>query len=213
MMATIQQQYRQQLEKQLPIVCSQAIGAYLDSCMFMYPDAVPKLQSNTHLFLYSYYAIRNRAILSAKKLIEPAGKSKVNLDSIVKIITKPDCDILQAKQKQDLTDWFNNIQKSEHGVRLKNFRDAIAHNMPDGDKAMIIYNDLKYTVSDAMDILERLYIDVFGKMPHFFDEIGYISKILVKDYWETVDKAAKKAPVRTKELARLSQLLQLNLEP
>jgi len=212
-MTTIQQKYRQQLEKQLPIVCSQAVGAYLDSCMFMYPDAVEHLRSNTHLFLYSYYAIRNRAILSAKKLIEPSGKTKINLDSIVKIITKPDCDILQEKQKQDLIGWFNDVQKSEHGMRLKNFRDAIAHNVPDGDKAMIIYNDLKFTVSDAMDILERLYIDVFGRMPRFFDEIPYIAGPLSKDYWEAIDKAAKKAPVRGKELTRLNQLLRWDFEP
>jgi hypothetical protein len=205
-------EYKQELEKQLPIVCSQAVGAYLDSCMFMYPDAVPHLRSDTHIFLYSYYAIRNRSILSAKKLIEPSGKSKVNLDSIVKIATKPDCKIWSEKSKQGLIDCFNNVQKSEHAMRLKKFRDAIAHNMPDGDKAMIIYNDLKYTISDVIDILERLYFDIFGKMPYFFQEIPYIAGNLSKDYWEAIDKIAKATPSRKDELVRLGQLLQGNFD-
>lgn len=201
--------YKEQLEKQLPIVCSDAIGAYIDTNMFIYPDAFPKLRSDTHIFLYSYYAIRNRAILAVKKLIEPSGKSKVNLDSIVKIITKPDCLYLPEKEKEYLTQWFNRVQTCESAMRLKKFRDAISHNLPDGDKAMIIYNDLMHTMTDVLELLARLHYDVFNddKMSIARHDAKNIALVLEKDYWEAINYIARKAPKRNAELSRLNQLL------
>lgn len=202
------QEYKKQLEKQLPIVCGHAVSAYLDTHMLLHPEVYKHLKSDTHIFWYSFYAIRNRTILSVKKLIEPSGKNKINLDSIVKIITKPDCKYLPDKEKGYLTQWFDRVQKSESAIRLKKFRDAISHNLPDGDNVMIVYNDVIHAIEDILELLERLYWDVLGKTPYFFEETKHIAKVLSTDYWEFVGNAAKKSPTRKYELARLNRLLQ-----
>lgn len=211
-MTSQMEQYKKQLEKQLPIVCGNAIRAYFDTYIFMYPAAYREVYSNTHLFHYSLFAIRDRTILSVKKLIEPAGKNKVNLESIVKIVTKPDCDYLNEAEKSDALQWLQAIQKSESAMRLKKFRDVIAHDFQDGGNAMIIYNDLMNPMRDVLNLLANIHEKVFNndKMGESYAELKELALMFARDYWTGIAKGAKSIPKRQKELNTLNKVLQGN---
>lgn len=201
--------YKEKLEKQLPIVCGNALGAYLDTNIFMFPAAFKTFRADTHLFAYSYYAIRNRTILAVKKLIEPSGKNKVNVDSIIKIITAPDCPYLSPQDKEGLAHDFKELQQSESALRLKKFRDVIAHDLPDSDNVMIIYNDLMNTVEDVLYILSFVYMAVFkeNKMEAACDEMKEIARFLADDYWRAIGLISRQMPKRASKVARLNKLL------
>lgn len=203
------QNYKELLEKQLPIVCGNALGAYLDTNIFMFPDAFRTFRTDTHLFAYSYYAIRDKTILAVKKLIEPSGKSKVNVDSIIKIISAPDCPYLSQQDKEDIAHDFNELQQSESALRLKKFRDVIAHDLPDSNDVMILYKDLMNTVEEILNILCFVYVAVFkeNKMDAACAEMKEIARFLADDYWRAIGLISQQMPKRASKVARLNKLL------
>lgn len=72
----------QEYKKNLDVLSSAVLRAYLDSVMFVIivPIANDKRKTSNFLFDYSYYSIRERAIIAAKSLIEPQGKNKLTID-------------------------------------------------------------------------------------------------------------------------------------
>ena len=72
----------QEYRKNLDALSSAVLRAYLDSVMFLIivPIANDKRKTSNFLFDYSYYSIRERAIIAAKSLIEPQGKNKLTLE-------------------------------------------------------------------------------------------------------------------------------------
>ncbi len=99
-MSEIQQEYYKQLQKQLKIMCSATIHALIDTYMLMFLEAYKHENKNTFMFRYTFYAFQQRAMLSVRKLIEPSGKNKTTIDSIVKLATKPDFSFLSEQEKQ-----------------------------------------------------------------------------------------------------------------
>lgn len=204
-----QAKYYQQLERQLKIVCSATIQAYIDTNMFMFPAAFKHQNQNTQVYLYTFYAIRQRAVLSVRRLIEPSGKGndRITIQSIVKLATKPDFLFLSEKEKGALTLDFDTLFNSEHTKRIKNFRDSLCHNMPDKEDIMCYYKDFMYIIESAIYILKQLYSKAFGYTPTFFIEARDIALFLAKEYWQSISKAAGMAENRNDINARLDQLL------
>lgn len=166
-MSEIQQEYYKQLQKQLKIMCSATIHALIDTYMLMFPEAYKHENKNTFMFRYTFYAFQQRAMLSVRKLIEPSGKNKTTIDSIVKLATKPDFSFLSEQEKTALKADYDVLFNSEETKRIKEFRDALCHNLLDGDKAMYYYNDFMFIVSGSIHILEQLYLIVCHHYQHF----------------------------------------------
>ncbi|MDR2902873.1 MAG: hypothetical protein LBU87_07225 [Lactobacillales bacterium] len=203
-----QAKYYKQLERELKIVCSATIQAYIDTNMFMFPAAFKHENQNTQVYLYTFYAIRQRAVLSVRRLIEPAKKNdKVSLESVVKLATKSDFHILSEEEKAILSKEFNALFNSEHTKRIKDFRDSLCHNMPDKEDIMCYYKDFMHITNEAMYILESLYIKAFKTTPTFFLEARDIALFLSKEYWQSISRAAGTADNKNGINARLDQLL------
>lgn len=208
-MNMVQAKYHEELKRQLKIVCSSAICALIDTHIFMFPAAYQHKNQNTQVYLYTYYAIRQRAILSVRKLIEPSSKNndKITLQSIVKLATKSDFLLLTEKEKIVTSEYFEKLFNSEHTKRVKAFRDSFCHNMPDKDEVKCYYKDFMHIVNEAIYILENLYIKEFSIFPIFFIEARDIAIFLSKEYWQSVSKAAETANNRNDINSRLAQLL------
>lgn len=140
-MDEIQLEDNKQFERQLKTLCSATLQALIDSYMFMFPAAYRYDNTNTHLFRYTFYAIRQRTVLSVRKLIEPSrkGKDKITIQSIVELAIKPDFLLLSEKEKIALSVDFYNLFSSEHTKRVRDFRNAFCHNTPDSDEVSIFY--------------------------------------------------------------------------
>lgn len=190
-MSEIQKQYYQQLQNQLKIMCSATIQALIDTYMLMFPEAYKQENKNTFMFRYTFYAFQQRAMISVRKLIEPSSKNKITIESIVKLATKPDFSLLSEKEKAALKADYDELFNSEETKRIKEFRDALCHNLLDGDKAMYYYNDFMFIVSGSIHILEQLYLIVLSSLPTFFVEARNIAEYLATNYWQAFDKAAK----------------------
>ena len=80
----------QEYKKKLDTFSGLVIKSYLDSAVFMtiVKLANDKQRTSVFVFDYSYYAIRSRAIISAKSLIEPSKKDKLTLDTVIKELQK-----------------------------------------------------------------------------------------------------------------------------
>ena len=202
-----QEQYRNQFEKQLTIVCCDAEGALIDTYMFMYPAANRQLYSSTHLYIYSLCTIRQRAILSVKKLIEPSGKDRINVHSIVEMILKPDFDLMSKIDKQTLSNLFFELFNSDAALRVKNFRDAFCHNIPNNDEAFVFCKDVMHIMNGVLFILSTLYREVLKKDVDIFVESKEIATVLSQDYWNGINSAAKTVDSRVAMRKRLDQLL------
>ena len=64
----------QEYKKELDAISSTVLKAYLDSAMFIIivPIVNDKRKTSNFLFDYTFYSIRERAIIAAKSLIEPS---------------------------------------------------------------------------------------------------------------------------------------------
>ncbi|MDD5021620.1 MAG: hypothetical protein PHR82_05725 [Endomicrobiaceae bacterium] len=208
-MDTVQAKYNEELKYQLKIVCSATIHALIDTHMFMFPEAYQQKNKNTHVYLYTFYAIRQRAILAVRKLIEPSGKNndKITLQSIVKLATKSDFLLLTEKEKTALSADFDILFNSEYTKRVKAFRDSFCHNMPDKGEVKSYYKDFMYIINGAIYILEQLYLIFFSTTPIFFKEARDIAIFLSKEYWQSISKATEMATNRNDINTRLAQLL------
>lgn len=182
------------------------LKAYLDSAIFM---TILELANDEHrinnfLFDYSYYTIRGRAIISAKSLIEPSGKDKLTLDTIIK-------KLVQNKKHKEFADELHKEYKelldSEGAKRVKDFRDSLCHNIEDDSERMLYCNDIKAIINTTMNILQDIYQEVFYTANEDFFKIEYLALTLADDYWHGICEQADKAPSRQKELIELQRML------
>ena len=75
----------QEYRKKLDALSSRVLRAYFDSTMFLYIVRFEgdKHRSSNFLFDYSYYSIRERAIISTKSIIEPSGRDKLTVEKVI----------------------------------------------------------------------------------------------------------------------------------
>lgn len=171
--------------KNLKVVWSNALKAYLDS--YMYLTAVnldltlkilnSKKRSSFH-FLYTYFAIQKRLIISTKALIEPCKPDKINLDYIIK----------QLKDKEEFSEIindYNNLFKSKEAKDLKFMRDNIVHPLKDCDKAMCLCNDFMFVLGGSLRILSKLNLK-FNKKIVNINKIIKVFENVSKKYWENI---------------------------
>ena len=119
-MDEIQRKDNKEISKHLKIICGKTMQALIDSYMFMFPAAYKYDNEDTFMFRYSYYAFRQKAILSVKKLIEPAKTDKITLQYLVQLLTQSDISILSEQEKAALKVDYDTLFSSEHALRIKN---------------------------------------------------------------------------------------------
>lgn len=195
------QKYREKLDTFSGIV----LKAYLDSAVFMsiVKLANDKRRTSVFIFDYSYYAIRNRAIISAKSIIEPSGKCKLTLDSMLKELQK------NEKYKEfsnELYKEYKELLNSEGAKRVKDFRDSLCHNIENDSEKMLYCKDITVIINVCMNILQDIYQRLFNTNNEDFYKIQHISATLADDYWAAICKQADKAPKRRQELTELQRI-------
>lgn len=201
----------QEYRKNLDALSSAVLRAYLDSVMFLIivPIANDKRKTSNFLFDYSYYSIRERAIIAAKSLIEPQGKNKLTLERVIKDLQQND------KYKQYADAMYSRYKKlfdSEEAKRVKRFRDSLCHNIKEDDNIKIYCDDILMLIDDVMKILADIYQHIFNIKNENFYKIQNISKILADDYWGAICEQADRMPNRHKELTELQKLLNCELK-
>lgn len=169
-MDEIQRKDDKEISKYLKIICGKTMQALIDSYMFMFPAAYKYDNKDTFMFRYSYYAFRQKAILSVKKLIEPAKTDKITLQYLVRLLTQPDITVLSEQEKIALRADYETLLNSEYATRIKKFRDAFCHNLSDSNEVMCYHKDIMYVINGALHILEQLYTLTEMSSPTFFVE-------------------------------------------
>lgn len=196
----------QEYRKNLDALSSAVLRAYLDSVMFLIivPIANDKRKASNFLFDYSYYSIRERAIIAAKNLIEPQGKNKLTLEKVIKDLQQND----KYKQYADaMYSRYKELFDSEEAKRVKKFRDSLCHNIKENGDIKIYCDDILMLIDDVMKILADIYQHVFNIKNENFYKIQNISKTLADDYWGAICEQADKMPNRHKELTELQKTL------
>lgn len=196
----------QEYRKNLDALSSAVLRAYLDSVMFLIivPIANDKRKASNFLFDYSYYSIRERAIIAAKNLIEPQGKNKLTLEKVIKDLQQND----KYKQYADaMYSRYKELFDSEEAKRVKKFRDSLCHNIKENGDIKIYCDDILMLIDDVMKILADIYQHVFNIKNENFYKIQNISKTLADDYWGAICEQADKMPNRHKELTELQKIL------
>ena len=174
--------------------------------MFLY---IVQFESDRHrasnfLFDYSYYSIRERAIISTKSIIEPSGKDRLTIEKIIKKLQQ------EEKYKQfanRLHERYKELFDSEEAKRVKDFRDALCHNVENASEKMIYCKDIMTIIADVMDILNGIYQYVFNRNNEDFYKIRNLSMTLADDYWKGICEQADKMPNRHEELLELQKLI------
>ena len=195
----------QEYRKNLDALSSAVLRTYLDSVMFLIivPIANDKRKTSNFLFDYSYYSIRERAIIAAKSLIEPQGKNKLTLEKVIKDLQQND----KYKQYADaMYSRYKELFDSEEAKRVKKFRDSLCHNIKENDDIKIYCGDILMLIDDIMKILADIYQHVFNIKNENFYKIQNISKTLADDYWGAICEQADKMPNRHKELTELQKI-------
>lgn len=195
----------QEYRKNLDALSSAVLRAYLDSVMFLIivPIANDKCKTSNFLFDYSYYSIRERAIIAAKSLIEPQGKNKLTIEKVIKDLQQNN----QYKQYADeMYSRYKELFDSEEAKRVKKFRDSLCHNIKENDDIKIYCDDILMLIDDVMKILADIYQHVFNIKNENFYKIQNISKTLADDYWGAICEQADKMPNRHKELTELQKI-------
>lgn len=196
----------QEYKKELDAVSSSIFKAYFNSVMFLtiVKLANDKRKTSNFLFDYSYYSIRERAIISAKSIIEPESKDKLTVAKIIKNLLQND----GYKQIADkIYKEYQELFKSEEAKRLKNFRDSLCHNIENCQEIMIYCDDLMTVVDGVMKIINKIYLQIFNVANQDFYKIQDISKVLADDYWGAICEQADKMPKRIKELIELQRII------
>ena len=196
----------QEYKKELDAVSSSIFKAYFNSVMFLtiVKLANDKRKTSNFLFDYSYYSIRERAIISAKSIIEPESKDKLTVAKIIKNLLQND----GYKQIADkIYKEYQELFKSEEAKRLKNFRDSLCHNIENSQEIMIYCDDLMTVVDGVMKIINKIYLQIFNVANQDFYKIQDISKVLADDYWGAICEQADKMPKRTNELNDLQRII------
>jgi len=196
----------QDYKKKLDAVSSSIFKAYFNSVMFLtiVKLANDKRKTSNFLFDYSYYSIRERAIISAKSIIEPESKDKLTVVKIIKNLLQNDA----YKQIADkIYKEYQELFKSEEAKRLKNFRDSLCHNIENCQEIMIYCDDLMTVVDGVMKIINKIYLQVFNVANQDFYKIQDISKVLADDYWGAICEQADRMPKRINELTELQRII------
>jgi len=196
----------QDYKKKLDAVSSSIFKAYFNSVMFLtiVKLANDKRKTSNFLFDYSYYSIRERAIISAKSIIEPESKDKLTVVKIIKNLLQND----EYKQIADkIYKEYQELFKSEEAKRLKNFRDSLCHNIENCQEIMIYCDDLMTVVDGVMKIINKIYLQVFNVANQDFYKIQDISKVLADDYWGAICEQADRMPKRINELTELQRII------
>lgn len=193
--------YRKKLDAFSGIV----LKAYLDSAVFMsiVKLANDKRRTSVFIFDYSYYCARNRAIISAKSIIERAGKNRLTLDTIIKELQKNE---KYKKFADELHIEYNQLFDSEGAKRVKGFRDTLCHNINDDSEKMLYCKDIMAILNVCMNILQDIYQELFNTINGDFFKIQHLSATLANDYWAAICEQADKVPNRNKELAELQRI-------
>lgn len=196
----------QKYRKKLDALSSTVLKAYLDSVMFMIvvPIANDKRKTSNFLFDYSYYSIRERAIIAAKSIVEPKGTNKLTIEKVIKELQQID----EYKQFADeMYVKYEELFNSDGTKRVKEFRDSLCHNLENSSEKMIYCRDILVIIDDVMKILNNIYQHIFNTTNEDFHKIHNISMILADDYWAAICKQADKQPNRYKELTELQRIL------
>lgn len=195
-------EYRNKLDA----LSSAVLKAYLDSVMFVtiVPIANDKRKTSNFLFDYSYYTIRERAIIAAKSIIEPKGTNKLTIEKVIKELQQKE-EYKQFAAEMHLK--YKGLFNSEGTMRVKEFRDSLCHNLENDSEKMIYCHDILVIIDDVMKILNNIYQHVFNTTNEDFYKIQNISMTLADDYWSAICEQADKQPNRYKELTELQRIL------
>lgn len=196
----------QEFRKKLDTLSSRVLRAYFDSTMFLYIVRFEgdKHRSSNFLFDYSYYSIRERAIISTKSIIEPSGRDKLTVE---KVITELQQNEKYKEFSNELYKEYKELFNSEGAKRVKNFRDSLCHNIENDSEKMLYCKDIMLIINVCMNILQDIYQEVFHTRNEDFYKIQCISETLADDCWAAIREQADKAPNRHKELVELQRIL------
>lgn len=195
----------QEYKKELDAISSTVLKAYLDSVMFIIiiPIVNDKRKTSNFLFDYTFYSIRERAIIAAKNLIEPKGANKLTIEKVIKDLQQ------KAEYKQFADEMYTKYQElfnSDGSIRVKEFRDSLCHNLDKDTERMIYCKDVLIIIDDVMKILNNIYQRVFDTRNEDFYKIQHISMTLADDYWAAICEQADKMPNRHEELTELQRI-------
>ena len=146
----------QEYKKKLDALSSAVLRAYLDSAMFIIivPIVNDKRKTSNFLFDYTFYSIRERAIIAAKSLIEPKGANKLTIEKVIKDLQQ------KAEYKQFADEMYTKYQElfnSDGSIRVKEFRDSLCHNLDKDTERMIYCKDVLIIIDDVMQILNNIW--------------------------------------------------------
>ena len=195
----------QEYRKILDALSATVLRAYLDSAMFIriVPIANDKRKTNNFLFDYSFYSIREKAIISAKSLIEPRGKNKLTVEKVIKELQQKD----EYKQfANEMYAKYKELFNLESTKRVKDFRDSLCHSLENDPEIMVYCGDIMILIDGVMKILSNIYKRVFNTPNEDFYKIQNISVMLADDYWGAICNQADKMPNRSNELMELQKL-------
>ena len=196
----------EEYKKELDALSSAVLKAYFDSTMFIIivPIVNDRRKTSNFLFDYSYYSIRERAIIATKSIIEPKGKNRLTLEKVIK----------ELQQSNDYNKFANEMYlkyqelfNSNGTKRVKEFRDSLCHNITEDAQKMIYCKDIMIIIDGVMKILNNIYQKVFNTRNEDFYKIQQISMTLANDYWSAICEQADKMPNRYKELLELQKII------
>jgi hypothetical protein len=202
----------QKYKKDLNALSSVVLRAYLDSAIFIriVEFANNKRRANNFLFDYSYYSIREKAIIATKSIIEPTGKNKLTINKIIK-------ELQQSEEYKQFADGlyikYTELLESKEAKRVKAFRDSLCHNIEDDTVIMVYCGDIMYIIDSVMKILDRIYQHVFNIQNEDFYKIQYLSVILADNYWTAICDQADRMPTLDNELRELQRIFNCSKEP
>lgn len=198
------QDYRKNLDNLSALV----FKAYLDSVMFLsiVPLATDKRRTSNFLFDYSYYTIRERAIIAVKSLIERQGKNRLTLERIIKSLEEKE---EYKTYAEELYSQYKDLFDSEAAQRIKKFRDSLCHNVKDDCEIKIYCKDILEVMNGILGIIDNIYQSIFNVANENFYKIQNLSHLLADDYWRAICKQADEMPNRYQELTELQKLFNL----
>ena len=196
----------EEYKKELDALSSAVLKAYFDSTMFIIivPIVNDKRKISNFLFDYSYYSIRERAIIATKSIIEPKGKNRLTLEKVIKELQQSD-DYNKFANEMYLK--YQELFDSAEAKRVKEFRDSLCHNITEDSQRMIYCKDIMIIIDDVMKILNNIYQKVFNTRNEDFYKIQQISMTLADDYWSAICEQADKMPDHNKELLELQRII------
>lgn len=196
----------EEYKKKLDALSSAVLKAYFDSTMFIIivPIVNDRRKTSNFLFDYSYYSIRERAIIATKSIIEPKGKNRLTLEKVIKELQQSND---YNKFANEMCLKYQELFDSAEAKRVKEFRDSLCHNITEDAQKMIYCKDIMIIIDDVMKILNNIYQKVFNTRNEDFYKIQQISMTLADDYWSAICEQAAKMPDRNKELLELQRII------